>query len=41
MVEGLLHILVHLLMVRIEDHGLWIEEVHEEAIFGQQTFPFG
>lgn len=40
-VEGLAHILVHLLVVWIENHGIWIIQEHEEAVFGQQLLPLG
>lgn len=40
-VERLLHVLVHLCVLRIENHGLWIVQVHEEAIFAKQLFSLG
>lgn len=40
-VEGLAHILVHILVVWIQNHGIWVIQVHEEAIFGQQLLLLG
>lgn len=36
MAEGVVHVLVQLFMVRVEDQGLRLVHVHVEAIFGQQ-----
>lgn len=40
-VEGLVHVLVHLCVLGIEKHGLWVVQVHEEAIFAKQLFFLG
>jgi len=40
-VEGPAHVLVHLSVVRVEDHGLRMVHVHEEAVFGQQLLLLG
>lgn len=34
MVEGLVHVLVQVLMSRVEDGALLLVQVHQEAIFG-------
>ena len=39
--EGPAHVLIHLLVLCIEDHSFWMVQVHEEAIFGQQLLLLG
>lgn len=34
MVEGLVHVLIHVFMSRVEDGALLAEQVHQEAVFG-------
>lgn len=34
MVEGLGHVLVHTLVSGVENHTLWLVQVHKEPIFG-------
>lgn len=36
MTEGAAHVLIHLLVLCVQDHRFWMVHVHEEAIFGQQ-----
>lgn len=36
MTEGAAHVLIHLLVLCVQDHRFWMVQVHEEAIFGQQ-----
>lgn len=34
MVEGLVHVLIHLFVRHVEDGALLLVQVHQEAIFG-------
>ncbi len=37
MVEGLVHVLIHVLLGRVEDGAILLVQVHQEAIFGHAS----